>query len=196
MIKREDMLELTRRMTIKRNCFDRIAGAYMDREGFIDDTFNIHFLKLKDSEKAENIALAKTVPFAKTNEELKEYTFTKEDKETGGIHQLLLGIRECGLKNDALLYLLYEWIGERYESSEDYAIFVFHGRYDVPVTKSEWEDQWESEEIYDFLIITISPLNSDREPLLPEKGVLFPAFSDRSTDTRMAYVFTANGHGK
>ena len=30
-INREDMLELTRRMTIKRNCFDRIAGASMDR---------------------------------------------------------------------------------------------------------------------------------------------------------------------
>ena len=26
-INREDMLELTRRMTLKRNCFDRIAGA-------------------------------------------------------------------------------------------------------------------------------------------------------------------------
>ena len=36
MINRDDMLELTRRMTVKRNCFDRIAGAYMDEEGFID----------------------------------------------------------------------------------------------------------------------------------------------------------------
>ena len=35
-INREDMLELTRRMTLKRNCFDRIAGAYMDEEGFVD----------------------------------------------------------------------------------------------------------------------------------------------------------------
>lgn len=36
-IDRSDMLELTRRMTPSRNCFGRIAGAYMDREGFIDD---------------------------------------------------------------------------------------------------------------------------------------------------------------
>ena len=35
-IDREDMLELTRRMTIARNCFNRVAGAYMDEEGFID----------------------------------------------------------------------------------------------------------------------------------------------------------------
>ena len=31
-IDREDMLELTRRMTVSRNCFGRIAGAYMDEE--------------------------------------------------------------------------------------------------------------------------------------------------------------------
>ena len=42
-INREDMLELTRRMTLRRNCFDRIAGAYLDEEGFVDGTFNKHF---------------------------------------------------------------------------------------------------------------------------------------------------------
>mgnify|MGYP005922876019 CR=1 FL=1 len=31
-INRDDMLELTRRMTLKRNCFDRIAGAYLDKD--------------------------------------------------------------------------------------------------------------------------------------------------------------------
>ena len=39
-INRDDMLELTRRMTLKRNCFDRIAGAYLDKDGFVDGTFN------------------------------------------------------------------------------------------------------------------------------------------------------------
>ncbi|GFI16095.1 hypothetical protein IMSAG249_01192 [Lachnospiraceae bacterium] len=29
----EDILELTRRMTLKWNCFDRIAGAYLDEGG-------------------------------------------------------------------------------------------------------------------------------------------------------------------
>lgn len=41
MIKREDMLELTRRMTPSRTCFDRIAGAYISDTGEIEDTFNI-----------------------------------------------------------------------------------------------------------------------------------------------------------
>ena len=41
MINREDMLELTRRMTPTRTCFDRIAGAYISDMGEIEDTFNI-----------------------------------------------------------------------------------------------------------------------------------------------------------
>ena len=42
MISRDDMLELTRRMTLSRNCFARVAGAYMDEDGYDDGTFNIH----------------------------------------------------------------------------------------------------------------------------------------------------------
>ena len=42
------MLELTRRMTLKRNCFDRIAGAYLDEEEFgqmyrTDKSYAIYF---------------------------------------------------------------------------------------------------------------------------------------------------------
>ena len=70
-IDREDMLELTRRMTIARNCFNRVAGAYMDEEGFIDGSFNTHFLRLSPADKEKQLAIAKTIPYAKTNEQLK-----------------------------------------------------------------------------------------------------------------------------
>ena len=53
MINREDMLELTRRMTPARSHIDRIAGAYYDAEGYIDGTFNTHFLKLSTAEKTK-----------------------------------------------------------------------------------------------------------------------------------------------
>ena len=39
MINREDMMELTRRMTLSRTSMTRIAGAYMDSEGFIFPAF-------------------------------------------------------------------------------------------------------------------------------------------------------------
>ena len=80
-IDREDMLELTRRMTIARNCFNRVAGAYMDEEGFIDGSFNTHFLKLSPADKEKQLAIAKTIPYAKTNEQLKNFRI--ETEETG-----------------------------------------------------------------------------------------------------------------
>ena len=58
-INREDMLELTRRMTLKRNCFDRIAGAYLDEEGFVDGTFNKHFQKLSQKDQQTNLKYCK-----------------------------------------------------------------------------------------------------------------------------------------
>lgn len=51
LINREEILELTRRMTLSRTSMTRIAGSYMDSEGFIDGTFNTNFLKLKPKEK-------------------------------------------------------------------------------------------------------------------------------------------------
>lgn len=98
MINREDMLELTRRMTPSRTCMDRIAGGYMDEDGFLDGSFNIHFLKLSGEEKAKNLALAKAVPFSKTNEQLKEYEFSPTQERPGSLWQLLMAMREARLK--------------------------------------------------------------------------------------------------
>ena len=72
-INREDMLELTRRMTPARTSFTRIAGCYVDQEGNFDGSFNINFLKLSQKDKAKNLEIAKTIPFSKTNVQLKKY---------------------------------------------------------------------------------------------------------------------------
>lgn len=180
MINREDMLELTRRMTPSRTCFQRIAGCYMDSEGFIDNTFNVNFLKMSGSEKTKHLALAKEIPFSRTNDQLKEYRFACNAMGNGSMHQLLTGIHACGLKNDLLMEVLYEQIGAAYRSSKDYAVHIFHGVYDIPVKAADKERLGESEEIYDFLICTISPLLEEYEPGKPDFGFLFPAFSGRS----------------
>ena len=64
---------------------------------------------------------------------------------------------------------LYELVGEHYQSiGKDYAVFLFHGTYDVPLKASDKESLWESEEVYDFLVCTISPLEGEYEPGEPE----------------------------
>ena len=47
----------------------------MDKEGYDDGTFNVHFGKLKPSEASRNLEIAKAVPFSETNVQLKEYEF-------------------------------------------------------------------------------------------------------------------------
>lgn len=192
MIKREDMLELTRRMTIKRNSMDRIAGCYLDEEGYQDGSFNTSFLSLKLPEREKNLNLAKTIPFSETNVELKDYEFSLQAGKKGGIWQLLMAMRECGLKNDALMDVFYETIAHVYENDREYAIYVFHGRYDVPIKTADKELQWESEEVYDYMICAICPVSGDYEPGAPECGFLFPAFEERSGDTRKVLVYQAD----
>ena len=152
MINREDMLELTRRMTPSRSCFDRIAGAYIDDMGEVDESFNIHFGKLSNADKARNLELAKTVPFSKTNKQLKEYTFPETAKGKDSIWQLLQAMLQCGLKNDALMEVFYEQMADGYPVDHDVAVFVFHGVYDIPLKGKDKESQWESEEVYEFII--------------------------------------------
>ena len=192
MINREDMLELTRRMTPARNCFDRIAGAYINDMGEVEDSFNVHFGKLSGSEKSRNLALAKAIPFAKTNEQLKEYTFSEKAKGKDSIYTLLRAIRQCGLKNDALMELLYEQIADGFPVDYEFATFVFHGTYDVPIKAKDKESLWDSEEVYDFIICTVSPMAGEYEPAEPVFGFLYPAFSDRSGDEEKIDIFHAD----
>lgn len=189
MINREDMLELTRRMTPKRTCFQRIAGAYIDKDGMIDETFHTHFGNLSLSEKEKNLAIAKSIPFADTNNQLKSYTFSKDKQGHGSMWQLLMGLKECGLKNDGMLEILYEYIGENLVKPYEYALVVFYGSYDVPVKGTDKVRLEESEEVYDFLIIAVCPMVGEYEYGMPDSGFLFPAFVDRSSDGNRVVIY-------
>ena len=171
-INRDDMLELTRRMTIARTSMTRIAGSYMDADGFIDGTFNTNFLKLKNSEKEKNLTIAKAIPFAQTNQNLKRYKIPKEAYALGGIRQLLLGIKSCALKNDA--------------------VYLFHNTYDIPLKAADHESLWESEEIYEYIICAICPVSGDYEPGKPECGFIFPAFNSRTEDPDYIDIYQSN----
>ena len=124
MIHREDMLELTRRMTPARSSISRIAGAYYDEEGYIDGTFNTHFLKLSEAERKKNLELAKTVLLSETNAQLRDYKISEADRKSGCIWQLLDGILQSEMKNDALLDTFYDLVGEQLKSSKSMALLA------------------------------------------------------------------------
>lgn len=192
MINREDMLELTRRMTPSRTSITRIAGCYVDKESEFDGSFNTNFLKLPPSERAKNLKLAKAVPFSETNVNLKKYEFSQNARKPGGMWQLLMAMRECGLKNDALMDTFYDIVMENYHTESGYAILFFHDRYDIPAKAADKERLWESEEVFEYLICVICSLEGEYEPGSPECGFLFPAFTDRSGDLNHIAVFQAD----
>ena len=192
MINRDDMLELTRRMTLSRTSFTRIAGCYVDRDGEFDGSFNINFLKLSASERTMKLKLAKEIPFAATNVNLKKYEYPQSARKPGSMWQLLMAMNECGLKNDALMDTFYDVVMEHYRAEREYAILVFHDRYDIPAKGSDKERQWESEEVFEYMICAVCPLSGEYEPDKPVCGFLFPAFTDRSGDLNHIDVFQAD----
>ena len=188
-IDREDMLALTRRMNVARSSFTRIAGCYVDKDGDFDGSFNVNFLKLSAAEKKKNIELAKVVPFAATNVNLKRYEFADADRRPGTVWQLLMAIRECGLKNDALMDSFYDLVMENYKSRRPYAVYIFHDRYDIPAKAADKERLGESEAVFEYLICVICPLADEYEPGEPECGFLFQAYTDGGADLNHVAVF-------
>ena len=195
MINREDMLELTRRMTPARASITRVAGCYIDRDGEFDGSFNTNFLKLSGSDKSKNLKLAKTVPFADTNKKLIKYEFTPKSQKPGSMWQLLMAMKECGLKNDALMDTFYDVVMERYQADYEYAVLVFHDRYDIPAKAADKERLGESEEVFEYLLCVICPLLGEYESGEPECGFLFPAFTDRSGDLNHVNIYQKNSDG-
>lgn len=194
-INREDMLALTRRMTVKRTSITRIAGAYLDGDGYVDGTFNINFLKLSPSDREKNLKIAKAVPFGDTNVQLKRCLFPKESMGKDSLWQLLMGIRSCGLKNDALLDIFYEKIADIYPACGDYAIYLFHDRYDIPAKAADHERLGESEQMFEYIIGAICPVSGDYEPGEVKWGFLFPAFCDGGAALNCVDIYEADsGH--
>ncbi len=177
-IDREDMLALTRRMTVKRTSITRIAGAYIDPDGFVDGTFNTRFLNLSQTDKTRQLEIAKTIPFSDTNRNLKRYLFPEASMGKGSLWQLLMGARTSGLENDALLDLFYEIFAEHYPSAREYGVFLFHDRYDIPAKGADHERLGESEQLFEYLICAICPVSGDYEPETAECGFLFPSYSE------------------
>ena len=176
-INREDMLSLTRRMTLKRTSIIRVAGAYIDSDGFIDGTFNTRFLRLSGPERVKNLEIAKVIPFADANRNLKRYRIPDKNRGKDSLWQLLMGARAAGLENDSLLDIFYDIMAEKYQTDQEYGVFLYYDRYDIPSKAADHERLGESERVFEYLICGVCRVSGDYEPEKPECGFLFPAYS-------------------
>ena len=115
-------------------------------------------------------------------------------------------------KRQDLLDRLYEQIIARYEYSGNYLILVFHDIYDV-ITRTEDRSKLdESEEIYEYLICAVCPVELSKAGLgyreeenrigvrnrdwvvgLPDLGFTYPAFRDRGSDVSAVMYYVKTG---
>ena len=206
---KKDIHELKRRLT-KHGCtFTRMCGCYVDAEHNKVTNIAETFLNLEEEDFYKYLDIAKKVFSGTVGNNILELEFPMEEEAVGGKQQFLMGLRESELKNDELLDAFYDMVIASYSHPGNYLILLFHDAYDVMKKTKDNMDLDESEEVYDYLICAICPVNLSKQGLgyreeencirsrirdwvvsMPDTGFVFPAFTDRSTDIHSVMFYT------
>ena len=199
-MQKKDILELKRRFKKDACTFTKLRGCYVDSQKNILLHINETFLNLEEEEFYKYLEIAKKALSGTIGNNLLELSF-RRDEAGEESQKFFLALRDSGLKGDGLLDLLYERIIREYEYAGNYLILLFHDAYDVITKTTDNNKLDESEEVYEYILCAICPVELTKAGLgyhkdknviaprirdwvvsVPETGFLFPAFSDRSSD--------------
>ena len=204
---KRDILELRRRLKKDSCTISRVAGCYVDINKHKVVTLNENFLNLPDEEFYKYLELAKKTLSGTVGNNILELDFDDEE-QAGGKQQFFMGLRSSELKNEDLLDRLYDLIIENYEATSGYLILVYHDSYDIMTRTTDNLKLDESEEVYEYLLVSICPVELSKAGLsyrqednrigarlrdyvvgAPLTGFLFPAFSEGSADIHKVDYF-------
>ena len=208
-MKKKDVLELKRRLT-KNDCtFSRICGCYVDGDGNIVTMFGETFLNLPDEEFYKYLDIAKGIFKGKLKDNMLNLKLSEEAKEENDMQQFLLAIRDSGLKDENLLETFYDRVIDNYDHVGNYLILLYRDAYDVITYTSDNNKIDESEDVYEYLLCAICPVNLTAQGLAyseeenriinrirdavvgaPDTGFIFPAFTDREEDRDAMLFYT------
>ena len=207
-ISKSDVLELRRRLKKSECTFDRLCGCYVNSGKQVVLKFSEPFLDLEEEESFKYLEIAKKALSGTLGNNLLELPFARSE-DAAARQQFLLTLKSSKLKNDDLLDRLYEQIMEQYGYPGNYLILLFHDIYDVMTKTSDHAKLDESEEVYEYLLCALCPVELSKPGLgyredenrigacprdwmvgLPDIGFVYPAFSDRGSDVNsvMYYV--------
>lgn len=206
---KKDVLEIKRRFKKEACTFTRMCGCYVDAEHNKITKIGETFLNLDDAEYYKYLDIAKRVLSGTLRNNLLELEFPLAEEATGGRQQFLMGLRESKLKNNDLLDAFYDMVIDSYDYVGNYLILIFHDAYDVMTKTSDNDKLDESEEVYEYLLCAICPVNLTKPGLgyredenriesrirdwvvgMPDAGFVFPTFTDRSTDIHSVMFYT------
>ena len=208
---KKEVLELKRRFKKEAATFTRVCGCYVDGNHNKVCKFGNTFLNLEEDEFYKYLEIANKALSGTIGNNLLELKFPIEEEEVGGRQHILMALRASKLEDENLLDTFYDLVIDTYDHAGNYLIVLFHDAYDVMSRTSDNNNLDESEEVYEYLICAICPVDQSK----PGHGVLveehrigprvrdwvvgavdtaflFPAFNDRSTDIHSTLFYTKN----
>lgn len=207
---KKDILELKRRLTKDGCTITQMCGCYVNSEKSKISLISVkNFLNMDDEEFYKYLDIAKKTLSGKIGNNLIPLEFPIEEESNGGKQQFLMGIRSSRFENEDLMDRMFDRIIDTYDNPGNYLILFFHDTYDVICKTSDGNKLDESEEIFDYILCSICPVELSAPALgyresenriaprirdwvvkAPETGFLFPSFSDRSTDIHSVTFYT------
>ena len=208
---KKEVLELKRRFKKEAATFTRVCGCYVDGNHNKVCKFGNTFLNLEEDEFYKYLEIANKALSGTIGNNLLELKFPIEEEEVGGRQHILMALRASKLEDGNLLDTFYDLVIDTYDHAGNYLIVLFHDAYDVMSRTSDNNNLDESEEVYEYLICAICPVDLSKPGLgfLEEEhrigprvrdwvvgavdtAFLFPAFNDRSTDIHSTLFYTKN----
>ena len=208
---KKEVLELKRRFKKEAATFTRVCGCYVDGNHNKVCKFGNTFLNLEEDEFYKYLEIANKALSGTIGNNLLELKFPIEEEEVGGRQHILMALRASKLEDENLLDTFYDLVIDTYDHAGNYLIVLFHDAYDVMSRTSDNNNLDESEEVYEYLICAICPVDLSKPGLgFLEEGhrigprvrdwvvgavdtaFLFPAFNDRSTDIHSTLFYTKN----
>ena len=208
---KKEVLELKRRLKKEAATFTRVCGCYVDGNHNKVCKFGNTFLNLEEDEFYKYLEIANKALSGTIGNNLLELKFPIEEEEVGGRQHILMALRASKLEDENLLDTFYDLVIDTYDHAGNYLIVLFHDAYDVMTRTKDNNNLDESEEVYEYLICAICPVDlskpglgflEDEHRIGPrvrdwvvgavDTAFLFPAFNDRSTDIHSTLFYTKN----
>ena len=207
---KKEVLEIRKQFTPANCSITRIAGCYVDHEKNKKMESKSAFLSLPEEEAFKYFDIFKKTLSGTMGKNMLNMEFPIDQEMPGGTQEFLMKLKASKLEDDMLLEEFYDKVIATYEYAENYYIILIHAMYDVPGGSSDNMEMFDaSDEVYEYLVCSICPVSLSKAGLsynaesnciqdrirdwvvdMPDKGFLFPAFNDRSTDIHGVLYYT------
>lgn len=207
---KKEVLEIRKQFSPKNCAITRICGCYVDHEKNKKMESKSAFLSLPEEEAFKYFDIFKKTLSGTMGKNMLNMEFPIDQEMPGGTQEFLMKLKASKLEDDMLLEEFYDKVIATYEYAENYYIILIHAMYDVPGRSSDNMEMFDaSDEVYEYLVCSICPVSLSKAGLsynaesnciqdrirdwvvdMPDKGFLFPAFNDRSTDIHGVLYYT------